>query len=784
MRLFTHGSRGAAALLAAATLLAAAGCSSSSKTAGGEPAAPTYSITGTVSGATVSGVVVRIQGTGVQSTTNALGQYAFYGLYNGTYTLEATKAGYTFTPPTLSVPVNGANVTGQNFVAVQSISVSGTVTGEIQEGVTVTMVGPDPSTAATSVITDASGDYRIWNVAAGVYHVTPSRAGGWTFSPPNALVTVAGVSLTGPDFVSISPTFTLSGQVTGAAGAGVVLTLSGDGSGVAVADGTGNYVFTGLSPGSYKVTPSYPGVFFTPADRAVTIGTANATGQNFVAAATHSISGRISGDVLAGVKVSLSGAATADVTTDASGSYEFTGLADGAYTVAPALDGYDFSPAQRLVTLSGANVGSVSFTATAAVNLTGHAVSGTVGGAVLYGVTVTLQGDPSAATTLVLTTTTDAAGAFRFQGVEPGEYLVIPSHDDHDFDPGSRFIVVAGVDVGGQTFTATVKPTARTIAGNVSGAVTAGVTLTLAGPTTGTATTDGAGDFAFRGLADGVYTVTPSLAGYVFSPANCMVTVNGPSVTLVQFTSAVARHAISGTVTGPTAAGVTVQLDGAASRTTFTAGDGTYTFTGLPDGEYTVSTSLAGSYFIPARRSVTVDRVDVGGVDFVSALAHSLSGHVTLAGGAPLAGAAVALTGASSAVATTDAAGLYTFAGLPDGGYTVTASRPGYAFSPVFLPVTLAGANVTNGDFVATLIPTYTVSGTISGAGGLAIPVRLSGAMSDSTTTDAGGRYSFAGLPDGSYMVVPNDTGTYTPAARAFRINAANVTGQDFVRAP
>ncbi len=46
--------------------------------------------------------------------------------------------------------------------------------------------------------------------------------------------------------------------------------------------------------------------------------------------------------------------------------------------------------------------------------------------------------------------------------------------------------------------------------------------------------------------------------------------------------------------------------------------DGTYSFTDLPDGTYTVTASLGGYTFIPESRSVTVAGADVTGVDFVA----------------------------------------------------------------------------------------------------------------------------------------------------------------------
>jgi hypothetical protein len=761
----------------AGLLVALAGCSEE-KDRGTTTPTPVYSVSGTVSGAVSAGVTVGIQGKFRKTTTNALGEYSLQ-LANGTYTLEASLDGYTFTPATRTVTVNGAGVTGQDFTSQPGpppgVAIAGEVTGDGPDGVTLTLVGPEPATSTQTATTDASGKYQFPDVASGIYLLTPSRAGGWTFSPANALVTVGGTSLTGPDFVSIGATHDLSGKVTGPFTSGVIVTLSGAADAVTVTDGSGSYAFTELAPGNYVVTASYPGYAFTPATRSATVGASDVTGQDFVSAATHGIAGRISGGVIEGVKVSLSGAATRDATTDASGYFEFADLVDGAYAVRPSLAGYTFGPTQRSITLAGANVVDANFAASVAPPAT-YTVSGSVSGAVQRGVTITLQGDDSTAVT-----TTDAAGGFTFEAVQPGNYLIVPFHDDYAFAPASRFVVVPAADVPGQTFTATVRPGARTIAGTVTGAVSAGVTVTLAGPSTTTTTTDAEGNFAFRSLGDGLYLVTPSFAGFTFTPANCLVSVAGPSVTSVQFTSAFAPHSISGRVTGPVISGVPVALSGDASAVTVTAADGTYTFTGLANGSYAVTPSLVGYYFSPVKAPVAVDGANVSGVDFVIAPAHLISGHVS---GDVLAGVKVTLSGASAAETTTDGTGYYEFTDLPDGGYLLTASLDGYTFDPRPLPIDLAGADVTTADFTSTLIPTYTVSGTISGAVVDGVTVQLSGASSKTTTTDGTGTYVFTDLPNGSYMVIPTLGGyAFDPASRAFRIDDADVTAQDFTSA-
>ena len=148
-------------------------------------------------------------------------------------------------------------------------------------------------------------------------------------------------------------TYSVSGTITGTSGA--TIALSGATAATATADASGNYSFTGLSNGSYTLTPSKAGFTFSPTNTPVTLSGANVTGVNFTATAspTWSISGTITGG--GGATATLSGAANATVTADGSGNYSFSGLANGNYTVTPAKAGYTMSPINAAAVISGAN---------------------------------------------------------------------------------------------------------------------------------------------------------------------------------------------------------------------------------------------------------------------------------------------------------------------------------------------------------------------------------------------------------------------------------------------
>src|SRR6185437_5987303 len=100
-----------------------------------------------------------------------------------------------------------------------------------------------------------------------------------------------------------------------------------------------------------------------------------------------------------------------------------------------------------------------------------------------------------------------------------------------------------------------------------------GSTVTLSGAANASTTADPSGNYSFPALLNGSYTVTPTKAGAVFTPASQPVSINGSNATLVNFTGAVQTFSISGTV-GAAAAGATVALTGTSSGSATADGSG------------------------------------------------------------------------------------------------------------------------------------------------------------------------------------------------------------------
>ena len=83
-----------------------------------------------------------------------------------------------------------------------------------------------------------------------------------------------------------------------------------------------------------------------------------------------------------------------------------------------------------------------------------------------------------------------------------------------------------------------LEPPGYAISGRISGAQAHQVTVSLSGTALGadrTSRTDSSGAYSFDGVPKGVYTITPSLAGYHFNPASAPATVNDRDVAAMNF---------------------------------------------------------------------------------------------------------------------------------------------------------------------------------------------------------------------------------------------------------
>ncbi|AQZ70619.1 peptidase [[Actinomadura] parvosata subsp. kistnae] len=144
-----------------------------------------------------------------------------------------------------------------------------------------------------------------------------------------------------------------------------------------------------------------------------------------------------------------------------------------------------------------------------------------------------------------------------------------------------------------------------------------------------------------------------------------------------------------------------------------------------------------------------------------------LSGTVT-AGGAPLSGVTVTVSGPMTRTIVTGADGTYAIPRLLAGSYEVAAEKFGYARATT--TVTITAGQAATADVPLTVLPTGVVSGTVTTAGTPEPGTTVAAAGTPvSAVTDASGRYSMT-LPHGSYEL------RLTPSSRCSSAATAEVT--------
>ena len=801
-----------------------------------------------------SGITVNLvdaSGTVVATTTtDADGNYSFTGLGDGTYTVQVDKTGpLASTEQTEDPSGNGdsrsqaitftrsdPDVTNVNFGYAEDYTVSGTVYYDKDrsetlnnsepgfDGITVKLLGEDGSVVATTT-TQADGTYSFAKLPAGKYtvKVEPSdllKKLEQTEDPDGTKDNTSGVVQVSHDNPSVknvnfgyATNYTIKGTIYRDADRsetledgeklyqGVTVDLL-DASGNVVAttttDAHGAYAFTNLEEGTYKVRVRKEGPIAdlvqtedpdgtkdnTSGDITLELNDPIKENVNFGYISDNSISGTIYRDdnrsnSLNGGEAGYpaqtvqlldkDGQVIATTTTDANGNYSFDNLPDGTYSVKVVKDGAltdleqtedpdgtKDSASEPIVlnednpTKKNVNFGYVpDYFIKGTIYRDGNRSGALDAGEKLYeGVTVNLV---DADGTVVATTTTDADGSYSFDKLPAGTYSVTVVQDGP----------IAGLEQTGD-------PDATK--DNASEPIT----LNNVNPSTT--------DVNFGYIADN------SLSGTVYRDDSRNGDQDG---------------------TEPGYSGVTVQLldaSGNVVATTTTDANGTYSFSKLPDGTYSVKVVKDGELADTeqtedpdatkdnASEPVTLgeDNPTKDHIDFGYVPDYSIHGLVYRDGdrnethGATEKGYAnqtVELRdkdGKVVATTTTDANGAYSFSKLPAGDYTVKVVKdgaltdldqtedPDSTKDSASGVISLSNDHRTRTDVNFGYIANNSINGTIyrdsdrDGRKGdtegrySGVTVQLldaSGNVVATTTTDKDGKYSFEHLPDGTYSV-------------------------------
>jgi len=454
--------------------------------------ASTFSLAGTVranssTGAVIPGAAVTLGSTTV--TTDSAGSFLITGVASGKYPLTVSKAGFTtYTNSALSVTANqSVTIPLSQVYSLSGTVTSGSASGPLLSGAVVYLNG------VATVTTGSAGTFTISGIPAGSYAISIAKAGFTSFTSTLAISSNQAIKA-----ALIPVTYTVSGTIRSGSSTGPVIS----GASVTIAGQTvttnvaGAFSIAGIAAGTSAVTVSMSG--FAPF--AGTLGvSANESVIVVLAPLSYSVrgtvhSGSTTGAVLAGATVSIG---AKSISSGSDGSFFIDGLVAGSYTLTVSKAAYTTASMTLPVTASvtGLNVPITQIT---------YQVSGVVtsGSTPVSGATVSI-GSKSALT--------NAAGSYSITGLAPGSYQVSVSK--------SGFVSYSNAALGvnaNLVFNPALAPVTYTLSGTVragssTGAVLAGVIVTVAGKT---ATSNSAGFYAISGIPAGSYAVSAAKTGY------------------------------------------------------------------------------------------------------------------------------------------------------------------------------------------------------------------------------------------------------------------------------
>jgi uncharacterized repeat protein (TIGR01451 family) len=667
--------------------------------------------------------------------------------------------------------------------------------------------------------TDGSGAYSFPAQPAGSYSVVETQPTAYQSGPENASNTVAVVlvagtpstvnfgesagSFTGIVFLDGNHDGVQDGGEIGLPGVSVALTGTDvDATAVnrtATTNASGVYTFNDVLAGTYTITETQPAVFGDGLD---VLGAGN-------------VGGTAGNDVYSAIALTAG--------TQASG-YNFA--EEGS-----AVTGVVFRDANRDGTQQGSDIG-------------------------LNNVTITLRDNSNV---VIGTTTTAADGSYLFGGVPSGNYTVTETQPAGYGSAVTSPDVVNIVVPAGGAATAHFADTVSTLSGSVfidldndgvrdaGEAGVAAINISLTGTDAAgaavnrTAATDASGNFIFTNVLTpngGGYTLSEPVQPAAFADGQDAVgtaggTLANDSISAIAlpfntdatgYTFGELGTTISGVVFKDVNVngtheggdvplpGITISLHDALNNsvgTTTTAADGTYSFAGLPAGNYVVTESQPAGYGSnsPDSVSVTLAPGGSGTADFAE-ITSSIAGFVwsdtdndsTRDAGEPgIANVLITLTGIDAAgqtvnrTAHTDGTGAYLFDDVLGGTYTLSETQPAdYAdgtdvagsvggtvandsISNIVLPVSTHATAYAFGELGQSITGHVWLDSNRDGQFALSengiatVTINLrdaANAIVDTKITDAGGVYGFANIPAGHYTieeVQPLGYGSSTP---------------------
>ncbi|MEW8000816.1 MAG: carboxypeptidase regulatory-like domain-containing protein [Candidatus Thiodiazotropha endolucinida] len=292
-----------------------------------------------------------------------------------------------------------------------------------------------------------------------------------------------------------------------------------------------------------------------------------------------------------------------------------------------------------------------------------------------------------------------------------------------------------------------------------------GISLTLSGTESQSTSTDVDGGFSFINLAAGAYSLDISHTDYATVTTNTSLSAGQlldfgtiQMVKQAQASSGTIRGTITDTSSGSALAGVTITVSG-VSGSVLTDSNGDFQIVNVQPGSVSVQATRSGYSTVTGSVDIVAGSIYIfsPALTPVDAPVTELRGTVTDgATGQPLVNVSVSVTGATTAMATTDAHGYYQITGLNPGNIAIEVSTTGY--DSAVASTTVYENNIL--EFSPALYPTGTTPPEVNTAGvngvvvdstteqllGNVSVIATFGTQSQAITTNNDGRFEFTGI--------------------------------------
>jgi hypothetical protein len=747
-----------------------------------------------ISGTVVDNLGQPVQNSQIQTTdlvsgerfttvTNVTGGFS-QSLQPGTYTVQATRAGYISSTARTYLLELGQQVNEANNFVIQNdlATISGFVFNQAGNPIQLARVTATRGESQVEALTDGQGFYSV-NVSSGSWSLRAGKTGFVSPAPSSVSLSV-GDNIQNQNFNLPAGANQVSGTIrrlvtnddgtTGLAPfAGVVVTaVPSAGNPVSATTGNSGQYSLSLTAGTYEMVLSRAGFTQAGSSQLTLRITETVSGVDFEMRPNPSaITGRVtttSGAGLSGATVSIPNLGSA--TTTAAGNYSIS-VPEGTHELSAVLAGY-VSPRPQTVSVSpGQTLSNIDFSMSANAGVIGGLI--TSGGQTLTGVSVR---SVSLTTGTVSTVSSNSEGRYSLS-LLAGRYTVQASRSGYLSSRIDTVSIGPGQQVTNVDFVLTEN------VATIRGVVTSGgapmrnvrVNLVQDDNTAFTQTTQTLvnGSYSFVVPAGRVYRLQTVFTGY--STANFTTAQLAPSV-VVSADLAITPNPASIAGRTRTAAGanlrdvrvVVIETSSGVRRDSVTTGsDGTFNI-GLQPGTYTIRAQRPG--YSVENTPITVEiGQNLTGIDFALRENFALLQGIARDGdGNPIDNVFVNLLSqqGQGGTTSTDQNGGYSISRLIGGTYTLSFSKTGYIGQSRTI-------SITDGTFTDQNVVLQAATGSIAGVITDAVSgspvddadiiVRGDAGVDFQTTTDDSGRYSVSNLPPANYEIVVSRTGFAAP---------------------